>query len=111
MFIHVYNNGVVDIPLPPLRLHRDDIDMLFQLLKAFLYRHITSFPFLKSYIENAVAKDYTIEEKRAVFFKFVEVFSQPDYSQELKAKVHPPCHIVYTVYFIIIIIIRCSNIY
>lgn len=61
--------------------------MLFYLLKAFMFRHVTSFPFLKSYLDNEVAKQYTIEQKRNIFFKFVDIFSQPDYSQELKAKV------------------------
>ena len=32
-------------------------------------------------------QNYTIEQKRAVFFKFVDVFSMPDYPQDLKAKV------------------------
>ena len=83
---------------PLLRLHREDIETLFQLLKAFLYRHITSFPFLKLYLENTVAKDYTIEQKRALFFKFVEIFSQQEYTQELKAKV---C--VFCMWFIVLL--------
>ena len=80
---HIYSLSI----LFSLRHHKEDIETLFQLLKVFLYRHITSFPFLKSYLENDVARDYTIEQKRAVFFKFVEVFSLVDYPQELKAKV------------------------
>lgn len=73
-----------------IRYHKDDIETLFYLLKAFTFRHITSFPFLKSYLENEVAKKYSIELKRTVFFKFVDIFLLPDYPQELKAKVMPP---------------------
>ncbi|XP_019851030.1 PREDICTED: transformation/transcription domain-associated protein [Amphimedon queenslandica] len=69
------------------KYHKDDIETLFYLLKVFMFRHVTSFPFLKSYLENEVAKQYTIEQKRAVFFKFVEIFSLSDYLQELKAKI------------------------
>lgn len=91
--------NAIDFSYSFLRLHREDIETLFQLLKAFLNRHITSFLFLKSYLENTVAKDYTIEHRRAVFFKFVEIFSQPDYPQDLKAKVHCMPLIVSTTQF------------
>ena len=75
------------LPSSLSRCHKDDIETLFYLLKVFMFRHVTSFPFLKSYLENDVAKQYSIEQKRSVFFKFVEIFSQNEYSQELKAKV------------------------
>lgn len=81
------NSPLFSLSLFVYRYHKDDIETLFYLLKVFMFRHVTSFPFLKSYLENEVAKQYTIEQKRAVFFKFVEIFLLPDYLQELKAKV------------------------
>ena len=65
----------------------DDVHTLFQLLRVYFHRHINSFHFLTSYLETDVAKGYTIPQKRKVFFTFVEVFSNADYPQELKAKI------------------------
>ena len=42
---------------------------------------------LYSYLESTVAGSYTIAQRRAVFFKFVEVFGSSEYTQEHKAKV------------------------
>ena len=67
--------------------HHEDIDTLFQLLRVYTARHLTSYHSLTSYIENEVTKSFTIKEKRAIFFKFVEVFGNQDFPQELKAKV------------------------
>jgi transformation/transcription domain-associated protein len=69
------------------KYHKEDIETLFYLLQAFTFRHITSFPFLRLYLENEVARKYTIDQKRAIFYKFVELFNQETYSQELKAKI------------------------
>ena len=63
------------------------METLFLLLRAFLERHISTNHLLYSYLENTVANTYTIAQKRTIFFKFVEVFGRPDYSQEHKAKV------------------------
>ncbi len=67
--------------------HHDDVTTLFQLLRVFTTRHVKSFHFLTSYLENDVAKLYPIAEKRAVFFKFVELFTDTEFPQELKGKV------------------------
>ena len=67
--------------------HRDDVHTLFQLLRVYTTRHISSFHFLTSYLENEVAKEYSISEKRAIFFHFVEAFNNTSYLQDLKAKV------------------------
>lgn len=72
--------------LPP-RHHPEDVETLFLLLRAFLERHISTNHLLYTYLENTVANSYTIDQKRNVFFKFVEVFGRLDYSQEHKAKV------------------------
>lgn len=67
----------------------DDVITLFQLLRVYFDRHINSFHFLTSYLENEVPKGYSIAQKRKVFFSFVEVYSSssPEYPQELKAKI------------------------
>lgn len=43
--------------------------------------------FLRDFLENTVAQNYTVEWKRRAFFKFVEHFPNDTMSQELKAKV------------------------
>ncbi|XP_064401908.1 transformation/transcription domain-associated protein-like isoform X2 [Halichondria panicea] len=67
--------------------HHDDVTTLFQLLRVFTTRHVKSFHFLTSYLENDVAKLYPIAEKRVVFFKFVELFTDTEFPQELKGKI------------------------
>ena len=36
--------------------HREDVETLFQLLRVYLTRHVTSYHFLTSYLENEVAQ-------------------------------------------------------
>ncbi|XP_049825027.1 transcription-associated protein 1 isoform X2 [Aethina tumida] len=64
-----------------------DIDLLFQLLRAFTERFIPEFQFLKEFLENTVAQSYTVDWKRQAFFRFVELFPTNEMSQELKSKV------------------------
>ncbi|XP_033220023.1 transformation/transcription domain-associated protein-like [Belonocnema kinseyi] len=65
----------------------NDIDLLFQLLRSFSGSFTTDFEFLKEFLQNTVAQDYTVEWKRNVFFKFVEYFPKYFISQELKASI------------------------
>ncbi|XP_030041101.2 transcription-associated protein 1 isoform X2 [Manduca sexta] len=67
--------------------HPNDIDLLFQLLRALCDRFIPDFQFLRDFLENTVAQNYTVEWKRLAFFRFVEHFSSDAMSQDLKAKV------------------------
>ncbi|XP_046480160.1 transformation/transcription domain-associated protein [Neodiprion pinetum] len=68
--------------------HRpNDIDLLFQLLRATCDRFVPDFQFLRDFLENTVAQEYTVEWKRNAFFRFVEHFPTNNMSQELKAKV------------------------
>ncbi|KAJ0181684.1 hypothetical protein K1T71_002406 [Dendrolimus kikuchii] len=67
--------------------HPNNIDLLFQLLRALCDRFIPDFQFLRDFLENTVAQNYTVEWKRSAFFRFVEHFSSDAMSQELKAKV------------------------
>ncbi|KAK9754069.1 FAT domain [Popillia japonica] len=65
----------------------NDIDLLFQLLRATCDRFIPDFQFLRDFLENTVAQNYTVEWKRSAFFRFVEHFPSSSITQELKAKV------------------------
>ncbi|KAH0631953.1 hypothetical protein JD844_019873 [Phrynosoma platyrhinos] len=63
-----------------------DIELLFQLLRAFTGRFLCNMTFLKEYMEEEIPKNYTIAQKRALFFRFVD-FADPNFGDELKAKV------------------------
>ncbi|KOB75140.1 Transformation/transcription domain-associated protein [Operophtera brumata] len=67
--------------------HPSNIDLLFQLLRALCDRFIPDFQFLRDFLENTVAQNYTMEWKRSAFFRFVEHFQGDAMNQELKAKV------------------------
>ena len=67
--------------------HTDDVDLLFLLLKALCERFVPDFQFLRDFLANTVAQNYTVEWKRKTFFHFVENFHNQGLSQELKAKV------------------------
>ncbi|XP_078376381.1 transformation/transcription domain-associated protein-like isoform X4 [Oculina patagonica] len=67
--------------------HRpSEVELLFQLLRVFTIRHVPDFHFLRKFLDETVAKGYSVEQKRAVFFKFVELFHDQNFPQELKAK-------------------------
>ncbi|XP_072275172.1 transformation/transcription domain-associated protein [Pyxicephalus adspersus] len=63
-----------------------DIELLFQLLRAFTGRFLCNMTFLKEYMEEEIPKTYSIAQKRALFFRFVE-FNDSNFGDELKAKV------------------------
>ncbi|KAK2495018.1 hypothetical protein MC885_001368, partial [Smutsia gigantea] len=63
-----------------------DIELLFQLLRAFTGRFLCNMTFLKEYMEEEIPKNYSIAQKRALFFRFVD-FSDPNFGDELKARV------------------------
>ena len=67
--------------------HTNDIDLLFQLLRALCLRFIPDFQFLRDFLQNTVAQSFTVEWKRTAFFHFVENFGNDQLSQDLKAKV------------------------
>ncbi|BFZ01386.1 hypothetical protein BsWGS_04423 [Bradybaena similaris] len=69
------------------KYHMDDIELLFQILRCFINRFIPQFHFVKDFLDETVAKTYTTEWKRKAFFKFVSVFHDQSWPQELKAKI------------------------
>uniref|UniRef100_A0A146L0J1 Transformation/transcription domain-associated protein n=6 Tax=Lygus hesperus TaxID=30085 RepID=A0A146L0J1_LYGHE len=67
--------------------HPSNIDLLFQLLRAFCDRFLPNFQFLKEFLETIVAQSYTVEWKRMAFFRFVKLFPTTAITQRLKAKI------------------------
>ncbi|XP_017273987.1 transformation/transcription domain-associated protein isoform X2 [Kryptolebias marmoratus] len=63
-----------------------EIELLFQLVRAFTGRFLCNMTFLKEYMEEEIPRNYSIAQKRALFFRFVE-FNDPHFNDELKAKV------------------------
>ncbi|XP_047232953.1 transformation/transcription domain-associated protein isoform X2 [Girardinichthys multiradiatus] len=63
-----------------------EIELLFQLVRAFTGRFLCNMTFLKEYMEEDIPRNYSIPQKRALFFRFVE-FNDPHFNDELKAKV------------------------
>lgn len=68
------------------RRNYSEIELLFQLLRAFTGRFLCNMTFLKEYMEEEIPRNYSIPQKRALFFRFVE-FNDPHFNDELKAKV------------------------
>jgi len=77
---------VVRLLLSYYRKNPSDIDLLFKLLLVFCYRSISQYQFLKEFIEKTVTR-YSISWKRMAFEKFVSIYADPDYPDELKAKI------------------------
>ncbi|XP_055874365.1 transformation/transcription domain-associated protein-like isoform X5 [Biomphalaria glabrata] len=67
--------------------HTDDCELLFHILRCFIHRFIPQFQFVKDFLDETVAKAYTADWKRKAFFKFVSIFHDPTWPQELKAKI------------------------
>lgn len=78
---------IVKILLHYFRHQPNEIDLLFQLLRATCDRFVPDFQFLRDFLENTVAQEYTVEWKRNAFFRFVEHFPSNSMSQELKANI------------------------
>lgn len=72
---------VVKILLHYFCHHPTDIDILFQLLRAFIDRFVPEFQFLRDFLEKTVAQNYTVEWKRSAFFRFVDLFPTTEMSQ------------------------------
>lgn len=68
------------------RRNYTEVELLFQLLRAFTGRFLCNMTFLKEYMEEEIPKNYSIANKRALFFRFVD-FNDPQFNDELKAKV------------------------
>lgn len=69
-----------------IRCNYSEIELLFQLVRAFTGRFLCNMTFLKEYMEEEIPRKYSIAQKRALFFRFVE-FNDPHFNDELKAKV------------------------
>ena len=81
---------IVKILLEYFKHHQDtEILLLFQLLRALCGRFVADFQFLKDYLEHEVCSKFSVQWKRAAFFKFIELWRKGDaaLSQDLKAKI------------------------
>nr|NP_001303335.1 Nipped-A, isoform F [Drosophila melanogaster]ABI31023.2 Nipped-A, isoform F [Drosophila melanogaster] len=65
----------------------NDIELLFQLLRALCFRFIPDVYFLRDFLQHTVAQSFTVNWKRNAFFYFVENFNNSFLSEELKAKI------------------------
>ncbi|KAI8515281.1 hypothetical protein Bbelb_060940, partial [Branchiostoma belcheri] len=63
-----------------------EVELLFQLLRAFTLRFISNFHFLKTFLEEELYKVTSIDQKRTIFLEFVKLFHDQSFPQELKAK-------------------------
>lgn len=70
---------------------QSNIELLFKLLVVFQYKSLHQFEFLRVYFTDQVAKTYTNELKRSIFFTFVKIFTESDvepiYTQKLKSNI------------------------
>lgn len=78
---------VVKILLHYFCHHPNEIELLFHLLRATYESYMPDFQFLRDFLENTVAQNYTVEWKRSAFFRFVQDLRNPTMSEELKAKI------------------------
>ncbi|XP_077554082.1 transformation/transcription domain-associated protein-like isoform X4 [Haemaphysalis longicornis] len=70
-----------------VRQRPHEIELLFQLLRAFTGRFLPDFGFLREFLDSWAARGQTVEWKRAAFFRFVEAFAGGTFPQPLLAKV------------------------
>lgn len=59
-----------------------NIELLFKLLIVFQYKSLLQYEFLRLFFKDVVAKTYTCELKRAIFFKFVKIFTNVNVEKE-----------------------------
>lgn len=68
-----------------------NIELLFKLLIVFHQKSPSQFEFFRLYLHEHVAKDYSIQIKREIFFTFVKIFTDPNsnaiYTQKLKSSI------------------------
>ncbi|KAK6165821.1 hypothetical protein SNE40_022660 [Patella caerulea] len=67
--------------------HPTEIELLFNILRCFTNRYIPQFQFVKDFLDQTVANQYTVDWKRSAFFKFVQIFHLQTWPQDLKAKI------------------------
>ncbi|RNA03194.1 Transformation transcription domain-associated [Brachionus plicatilis] len=68
-----------------------NIELLFKLLIAFHQKSLSQFEFFRVYLHERVAKKYSIQLKRDIFFTFVQIFTNSNlntiYTQKLKSSI------------------------
>lgn len=66
--------------------NREDIEILFRLLKTFTVRYICDFEFFRQYLDDKVSR-FPVDWKRNAFMTFVSAYHNESYTQSLKAKI------------------------
>lgn len=81
-----------------LNNNKMEIDIYFQLLKVYVHKYCCHFKFLRDFFANIIINEYSIEWKRKVFLRFVELYEMESsilanidcslfWTQELKSKI------------------------
>ena len=65
----------------------NQMELLFHMLRCFTSRYIPQFQFFREFLETTVAETYSVDWRRKAFFKFVDVFHDNKWHNDLKAKV------------------------
>uniref|UniRef100_UPI00358FE8D5 transformation/transcription domain-associated protein-like isoform X3 n=1 Tax=Myxine glutinosa TaxID=7769 RepID=UPI00358FE8D5 len=66
--------------------HYGEMELLFQLLRGLTSPFLCHLACLKDYLEEELPRQYSVQHKRTLFFKFVEIFHDSSFPEELKAK-------------------------
>uniref|UniRef100_A0A8C4NGE8 Transformation/transcription domain-associated protein n=1 Tax=Eptatretus burgeri TaxID=7764 RepID=A0A8C4NGE8_EPTBU len=66
--------------------HYGEMELLFQLLRGLTSPFLCHLACLKDYLEEQLPRQYSVQHKRTLFFKFVEIFHDSSFPEELKAK-------------------------
>ncbi|KAG6555625.1 hypothetical protein Mapa_002860 [Marchantia paleacea] len=66
-----------------LRHDKNEVDVLFDMLSIFLVRTRIDYTFLKEFFMVEVAEGYTPQEKKAVLFRFLNLFQMKTLPQDL----------------------------
>eukprot|EP00026_Physarum_polycephalum_P000015 Phypoly_transcript_00015.p1 GENE.Phypoly_transcript_00015~~Phypoly_transcript_00015.p1 ORF type:complete len:3639 (+),score=586.09 Phypoly_transcript_00015:159-11075(+) len=68
------------------RAHKDEIDVLFQMLSIFIVRTTMDFSFLRDFYTQEIAEGYTPEQKKAILSRFLQFFRDKEVSQDHKVQ-------------------------
>ncbi|TMW68827.1 hypothetical protein Poli38472_006295 [Pythium oligandrum] len=81
---HAETKLLVKILVAYCRVKPDDVQVLLDLLSAFLHRTAYDFSFLQQFYQHEVAQQYTPSNKRNILRLFLRLLREPSASEELK---------------------------
>lgn len=68
------------------RAHKEEIDVLFQMLSIFTVRTTVDFSFLRDFYTHEVAEGYTPEQKKTILSRFLQFFKDSSIAQDHKVQ-------------------------